>query len=142
MRLILEREQYTDKQTLGTLYVYNGPSLLYECKTLELPWINNERNVSCIPNGTYKTKVVSSSPSFKYKHIDILDVPDRTFIKVHRGNFYHQILGCILVGTSWSDINNDGLLDVVSSKVALDNILKHTNEDIDKIIIRDRNITL
>jgi hypothetical protein len=142
MRILIEREHYGDKQTLGTLYLYDGPRLVYKCKTLELPWKNNQRNVSCIPKGTYKARIVPNSPSFNYTHIDVLDVPNRTFIKIHRGNFYHQILGCILVGTEWRDIDGDGLLDVVSSKEALDNILELSNEEIESIQIRDRNITL
>jgi hypothetical protein len=32
--------------------------------------------------------------------------------------------GCILTGRGYKDINNDGLLDVIFSRIALDGLLK------------------
>ena len=40
-------------------------------------------------------------------------------IRIHVGNFYDQIEGCVLVGTDLKDLNGDGRLDVVNSKKAL-----------------------
>lgn len=104
--------------------------MVFECKTLELPWKNNERRVSCIlpdpddpSTKIYVLKRTNQSPSFKYPHLDILDTPDRTAVKIHAGNYHTQILGCVLVGESLVDMNNDGELDVTSSRKTLDKIM-------------------
>lgn len=140
MTLLIERFSSSDKQILGKLYLYDNTNLVYTCYTLELPWKDNEKMVSCIPPKpggrlSYKLKVVDSSPSFNYKHIDILDVENRTYIKIHRGNYRHEIKGCVLCGTDLVDLNNDGLKDVKSSKVALDKILELSNEDLTLLTI-------
>jgi hypothetical protein len=45
-------------------------------------------------------------------------------ILIHSGNFYTDILGCILVGDSYGDINHDGIKDVLNSKKTLAEIAK------------------
>jgi hypothetical protein len=40
-------------------------------------------------------------------------------ILLHKGNYYKNTQGCILVGYYHSDINADGLLDVVNSGIAM-----------------------
>jgi len=109
---ILKRFEYSDKQTLGHLLI-NGVYF----KTLELGWHDNKKRVSCIPKGTYDV-VKRNSPKYG-AHFHILNVPNRDYILIHHGNFYTDILGCILVGTQHTDINGDGLRDVVNSKVAM-----------------------
>jgi hypothetical protein len=47
------------------------------------------------------------------------DVPNRSEILIHQGNFYADILGCILIGKDLKDLNNDGHQDVIRSKVAM-----------------------
>ncbi len=67
--------------------------------TLELPWKDNKENISCIPEGTYKGKLVNSP-----KHgicYELQDVPDRTDVQIHIGNYPKDTLGCILVGTEF-----------------------------------------
>lgn len=119
----LTRKEFLDKQTLGRLSLEDHlGEVLYECYTLELPWKDNERKVSCIPKGTYKV-VPRWSSKFKH-HFHVLDVPNRSYILIHVGNFYTDIEGCILVGTGIADINGDGLLDVTNSKVALNKLLE------------------
>lgn len=105
----IKRIEYDDKQTLGILSFGD-----FECKTLELPWKNNDRRVSCIPRGIYH---VEKRVSAKYgNHFWIKDVENRSFILIHSGNYYMNTLGCILVGTDHTDINGDGHRDVISSK--------------------------
>lgn len=83
--------------TLGTLQLPTG-EILY---TLERPWLNNERNKSCIPEGTYTCTYLERSASGKYKKTyHVQNVPDRMGILVHKGNLVSHTLGCILVGTS------------------------------------------
>ena len=123
MKVTITRSKLEDAQTLGTLVLTNDEGKkLFNCKTLELPWLNNKRNESCIPLGNYK---VVARQSAKYnKHYHIQDVPGRSFVLIHIGNYYTQTKGCILVGKSVSDINGDGYLDVTNSKSALQELLK------------------
>lgn len=89
----------------------------YELRTLELPDKNNQSRISCIPCGEYE---VIKRWSEKYgNHFHILDVPDRDYILIHSANYFHQLLGCVAVGFSHTDIDGDGYRDVTDSKRAL-----------------------
>ena len=121
MKAILKRQEYYPVQTLGTLTIYEGNLQLFECKTLELEEENNQVRDDCIPKGTY-TVIKRNSKKFG-NHFHILDVPDRSYILIHSGNFYTQILGCVIVGSEHKDINHDGLKDVVNSKVTMIKLL-------------------
>ena len=111
MKVIIKRTMQDDYQTLGELII---PDAGYSCKTLELPWKNNERRESCIPEGTYQVEK-RFSDKFKH-HFHILEVPDRDFILIHHGNYKRDVKGCILVGNDYFDIDGDGHMDVTSSK--------------------------
>ena len=67
------------------------------CYTLELPWRNNQPNISCIPPGTYPFKPVHNSPKFGAVP-KIESVPGRTDILFHKGNTLQDTDGCVLVG--------------------------------------------
>lgn len=115
--MIIKRLSDDGVQTLGIMTLPNGK--VYH--TLELAWKNNNRKVSCIPKGKYKVRKRTSA---KYgEHFHILDVKNRDFILIHFGNYHTDILGCVLVGKGLKDINNDGRLDVTSSKQAMKEIL-------------------
>jgi hypothetical protein len=113
MKLTLLRHNQDDKQTLGKLY--NGTELL--AHTLELAWKDNAKQVSCIPASCYKV-VKRNSPKYG-DHFHILDVPNRSFILIHHGNYNRDILGCILVGNAHIDIDGDGYKDVTASKAKM-----------------------
>ena len=70
------------------------------CDTLELPWMDNERRISCIPEGEYKVRLRTAreSASRDYLHLLVQEVKDRQFILFHRGNSASDSSGCILVG--------------------------------------------
>ena len=119
--LLIERYDHGTKQTLGRLFALENGQAVYNCHTLELPWKNNAFQVSCIPPGTYKV-VKRYSEKFK-NHFHITDVTGRTYILIHSGNYYTDILGCILVGKGLADINKDGLKDVTQSRNALADLL-------------------
>ena len=102
------------KQTEGELYIVKNNAIIYDCKTLELPWLYNQRRISCIIAGTY-TAIKHISPSFG-RSFWIKDVPDRSEILIHAGNYHTHTLGCPLVGKTLTDINGDGLRDVTSSR--------------------------
>ena len=125
----------TAKQVVGKLFVQNEYNLeLYSCYTLELPYLDNQREISCIPAGEY---TIEKRFSEKYKeHWQVLNVKDRDMILIHFGNFYTDTKGCILIGKNLSDIDNDGYKDVTNSRLAmeeLNNILTDTHY---KLIIK------
>jgi hypothetical protein len=105
--------------TIGALTV-EGKN--FHCFTLELPDRDNKPNISCIPAGTYKAHK-RHSPS-NGNCIELENVANRQFIQIHAGNFTRDILGCILVGRTISDINGDNIPDVTSSKATLNELLR------------------
>lgn len=116
--ITLRRFDFGDKQTLGIMEIAGR-----KIYTLELAWKNNQKRISCIPAGEYQ---VVKRFSEKYgNHFHVQDVFNRDFILIHHGNFYTDILGCILVGFGLADINKDGLQDVTSSKKAMDFLNKN-----------------
>lgn len=52
---------------------------------------------TAIPRGTYKM-IISYSPHFKRKTVELLNVPQFDHIRVHAGNKVTETLGCPLVG--------------------------------------------
>lgn len=108
---IVRLERYLDNgwQTQGKLSVGN-----FKCYSLEKPWAMNMKNVSCIPKGIYHCKY-SFSPKFLKYTYEVLSVPNRSGIRIHSGNFFFDIQGCILLGDSFKDINKDGKVDILNS---------------------------
>lgn len=114
MKLLITRDAYNKTETFGKLFI-NG---LYVCETLELPWLNNQRRISCIPKGVYKV-VPRSSPKYK-EHLYVTNVPGRDLILIHPGNKAQDTNGCILPGMI------RGKDQVLNSLVAMKEILKQT----------------
>lgn len=114
----LNRFQSDHKQTLGDL-LFNGKVI---AKTLELPWNNNNRRISCIPIGLYKV-VRRSTPKYG-NHFHVTGVPGRDMILIHNANYHYQLLGCIAPGVDHADINKDGFLDVTNSKATMAMLLR------------------
>lgn len=107
---ILTRLTY-DTVTKGVLTY--GSSVL--CHTLECPWLDNARNISCIPDGVYdviRYKSQRFGDNFRFVY-----VPNRTGILIHPGNSLKDTQGCILPGLdSYGD-------NVVKSKDAMYRLL-------------------
>lgn len=119
----LTRTFFEDKQTLGSLTIVDDTGQqVFKSHSLELPWLNNQSQVSCIPTGSY---VVVPRTSLKFgKHFHITNVPGREWILIHPGNYHTQIRGCVLIGQGLIDINGDGYRDVTSSRPTVDLLLK------------------
>lgn len=64
------------------------------CNTIELPWKENEKKVSCIPEGNY---LLQKRYSKKFKwHIEIMNVTNRSSILIHpANNALKELNGCI-----------------------------------------------
>ena len=96
MVLFLTR-QYFPEGTNGKLQC-EGNTI---CSTIELPWRNNERRVSCIPEGRYFLKKHYSN-RFKW-HIEITGVSNRSLILFHpANNALQELNGCIAPVTKLS----------------------------------------
>ena len=117
------------KQTLGAAVMLSVQlDNLLEFKTVELPWKDNQRRISCIPPGTY-TAIKHTSPKFG-PCLWILDVPGRSEILIHPANYWHDLLGCIAPGEDHLHIDNDGSLDVNKSRWMMQQILAFVKEKI------------
>lgn len=125
MMITIQRIYSDNKVTLGILTINN--TTLF---TLELPYNDNKRRISCIPKGKYsmlkRDGVKVGSKVAPYLHYHIQDVPNRDWILIHRGNLPKHTHGCILVGTAITIMN--GELAVSNSKIAL-NILNDNIKD-------------
>ncbi len=84
--------------------------------SLEDPWKDNERNVSCIPDGTYGCRMFDS-PTHGMT-FQVMDVPNRTYILFHRGNTHINTQGCILIGERFHFLNS--IPSIASSRVGFD----------------------
>ena len=114
--LLLIRGTFTDESIIGELFL-NGERM---CDTLELPFKDNQKSISCIPAGEYSVRLrpARQSATRDYLHLLVEDVKDRSYILFHRGNTAKDTRGCILVGLgSQQDI-------VHNSTLAMDLLIK------------------
>lgn len=89
MLLYLNRTYFTDA-TNGRLYHEGG----FCCYTIELPWRDNMKQVSCIPEGKYELRK-RYSRKFGW-HIEIVGVMHRSLILIHSANnALKELRGCI-----------------------------------------------
>lgn len=98
MELTLKRVLFTDDGTIGVLTC--GYS--YICLTLEENWRENQKHISCIPEGSYICRAVNTP-----KHgetFQIMHVPDRDSVLFHSGNTEADTEGCILTGKEFGYI--------------------------------------
>jgi hypothetical protein len=118
-KLIVKRNEGTGLQTLGEMTFGD-----FKCKTLELPWLNNQSKISCIPYGQYTCEKKYATAAIPYQHVTILNVPNRSGIAIHKANYYTQLRGCIAVGENQVDINKDGQKDVTNSGSTFDKLME------------------
>jgi len=110
----LHRDTDDGYQTLGRVYVFEDNKLIFKCKSLELPWKENKRRISCYAPGEYDCEMTMSSRFKKMLYL-VLNVPDRDGIRWHSANYYTQLAGCTALGDEHKDINYDSKLDVIHS---------------------------
>ena len=124
--------KYDKKQTTGHLVVFDEDEKVFDCKTIEPAWRKNQKNISCIPERTY---IVSPhvSPTYGFC-LKVEDVPGRSDILFHWGNYYKNTEGCILVGKMFKDIDGDGLKDIIHSKDTFLQLIKTCPEGFIMII--------
>lgn len=90
MELLYLKRTYHPQGTNGQLFIDET----FECNTIELPWVNNQKNCSCIPEGNYRLDVRTSKKHGQ--HIILRKVPDRSYILFHpANNALKELKGCI-----------------------------------------------
>lgn len=86
------------------------------CHTIELPWLDNLQQVSCIPEGRYQL-VKRYSDKFKW-HLQLLDVIGRDLILIHPANdAMKELKGCIAPVTSLTGIGKGSNSRLVFNKL-------------------------
>lgn len=94
-KLILQRAYFEDA-TLGFFSIEGKKDPIWY--TIERPWLDNQKFVSCIPEGIYQVKPFDGN---KYKDVwEIMDVPNRSAILIHQANWARQLEGCIAPGVA------------------------------------------
>lgn len=96
------------------------------CKTIELPWLNNQPRVSCIPEGQYELRKRYSA-KFKW-HFEVKGVSQRDYILVHPANdAQKELKGCIAPVLYATGEGKGG-----SSRTALERLKNHFYPLLDK----------
>ena len=134
--LLIIRDTFTDKSVMGKLYC-NADFIAH---TLELPWKDNEKSVSCIPNGEYKCRVrlARESATRDYVHLLVEDVPNRSYILFHRGNYPSDSRGCILTGTHRAQTPDKVLESKIAHTYLMNYILGNELSKEINLIIKNR----
>ena len=118
MKMKLVRTWFTDKSTIGKLYIDD----VFFCYTLEdvvRPTGVKIKGETAIPYSTYKVIINHSQRCDKDLPL-LLDVPNFEGIRIHAGNAAKDTEGCILVGMGYNPSNPDFILD---SRTALVHVM-------------------
>lgn len=129
MRFVLVRFTSTDAGTFGVMLDEGIPF----CLTIERPWLNNLREVSCIPTGIYICKRVNS-PKFG-NTFEVTNVFGRSEILFHKGNIMDDSHGCIILGEQYELLN--GKPAVIASGKAFEEFLSKT-KDVNEFVLEVR----
>ena len=108
--ITLKRITFTDKYTAGKMYVegkYFGCTLERTNRDLNHKngFDNGEKKVygdTCIPFGHYKL-TVTYSYKFGRNLILVNDVPEFSGVRIHRGNYPKDTIGCVLVAEKFAN---------------------------------------
>lgn len=93
MKIEIQRKYPKADYTIGLMTV-DGKIF---CDTLELPWRDNQQNISCIPEGRYDVRLTYSQKFGRVLPL-VMNVPGRSGIRIHAANKPEEITGCIAVG--------------------------------------------
>ncbi|MAO23839.1 MAG: hypothetical protein Unbinned3818contig1000_29 [Prokaryotic dsDNA virus sp.] len=131
-KVILERFAYSPMGAFGVLTVDD-----FKCYTVERPWLDNKARESCIPEGSYRMQLGMYNRG-GYPAYEIMDVPDRSLIKMHIANNIDDILGCIGFGLELGCV--DKKWAVTNSKRAMNDFMAAMEGQSGEIIITSKQI--
>jgi len=101
---VVEIIRLEENYQFGTFGVLKINKVLF-CVTLELPDLLNKRSQSSIPAQQYICQRYSSA---KYPDtFQVTNVPDRSYVLFHSGNWKKDTRGCILTGQYFAKLQGD-----------------------------------
>ena len=120
--MVIELQRlYRDTWTDGLIFIKG----ILLCRSIELRWANNERNVSCVPEGVYPVAIIQH-PKFG-ECLSVESVKGRSGILVHVANdAQKELRGCIAPVFSLSG-NGKGLYSRLALNYIIEN-LKNSGE--------------
>lgn len=129
MKIEVIRHYFSENYTIGKLYIDGG----YFCDTLEPSTTATEH--PAVKTGIYSLSIVWS-PKFG-QYMPRIEVPKRSGILFHVGNYPHETKGCVLLGM------NTVKGSVTASKVTFnsffDEILTHISRFKNAIVVEFKN---
>lgn len=133
-RFILPRVELPT-ETLGSILTLKNELI---CKTLELPWRNNQvgqtsATASCIPYGIHVFEVMPGIDKYPDGYFRARKIEGRTINKnfldkngqpmsrvlMHPITYVEDLLGCIGCGSRFVDLDGDGVPDMAQSKAKI-----------------------
>ena len=139
-KTLLFRTHTSDQGTTGILLAG-----FFWCHTLELPWRDNQQNISCIPAGEYDIIPFQSRRTIGgTRNLYLIkDVPGRSGVFIHAGTHAGDVmkgldsdsLGCPLVGMKRGIYQ--GQRSVFHSRTAVRKLKAALNNEPSKLIITE-----
>jgi len=123
---------FSDKTIGGALIgIDKEKDTFFKCLTLELPYLDNAKNISSIPANKYMV-FKKHSNRFGMEVLEVMSVPMRQDILIHPGNTSKDTNGCILVGYKFGMLN--GLPAVLQSRNAFKDLMLWWGDDISGVL--------
>lgn len=116
MKKLTLARSYLPTKTIGVFFNKD-----IKLASLERPWLDNEKNRSCIPEGAY---LVKRDKAGRHQWYSVQDVEGRTFIELHEAYEVTDLLGCIGIG-----IGFDNKFNLGRSGDALFKLLAHIGDE-------------
>ncbi len=129
MQITLNRFCNCEMGVFGIMEIPGKPRLY----TVERPWRNNERNVSCVPALPYRlllrpSPLTTRITRGRYTHAwELQEVQGRSHILVHPANAASELEGCIAPGldlgfvhNAWAVTRSRDAFDVFMGSLAVD----------------------
>jgi len=118
------KRTYNEKTTTGFLTLESKFSI----RTLELPYLSNMRNVSCIPEGVYHVIKQSATQERPYNFFRFWSVPNRSGILIHKITYVKDLKGCIGVGLILLENPENKSVKMLESTTALNKLWLEAEE--------------
>jgi len=138
--LTIKRGDSENAGTFGIAIADDGASW----HSLEPPDNGNQPDISCIPPGTYQA-ILQYSPHFSRELYHLQNVPARTYVMIHEGNFggvgeglQTDTDGCILLGKSLGKLINKYHNEqdvIIASHEAIAEFMEWAGQDPIQVII-------
>jgi hypothetical protein len=119
--IVLERFIYSERGTFGLMTLPDG----WQCYTVERPWRGNVPRESCIPEGIYGL-IRGRYNAGGYDTFELVNVPGRSLIKIHKANLPEDLEGCIALGKTIGFLG--GKMAILSSGEAFADWMLHMRD--------------